>query len=160
MTLFDLMSNMFSVFISKNRRIRPQNMFLCHKPINHHQALGVTIWFICVFCIVERSIQYTWDFLLSSWQNHSYKPVRNFRTNCVVSLPPSIRENVRQFAMLYTILAYEGYSKSSKTNSKIYFIYEIYKIIFLHISISKNSRTEFFDENIAYRSVMNCMETM
>ena len=27
---------------------------------------------------------------------------------------------------------YEGYSKSSKTNSKKYFIYEIYKIIFLH----------------------------
>ena len=26
---------------------------------------------------------------------------------------------------------YEGYSKSSKTNSKKYFIYEIYKIIFL-----------------------------
>ena len=27
---------------------------------------------------------------------------------------------------------YEGYSKSSKTNSKKYFIYEIHKIIFLH----------------------------
>ena len=27
---------------------------------------------------------------------------------------------------------YEGHSKSSKTNSKKYFIYEIYKIIFLH----------------------------
>ena len=44
---------------------------------------------------------------------------------------------------------YEGYSKSSKTNSKKYFIYEIYKIIFLHsfhsihntMFPSKNSRT-------------------
>ena len=53
---------------------------------------------------------------------------------------------------------------SSKTNSKKYFIDEIYKIIFLHsfhqihnIEIlmfpSKNSKTEFFDGNIAYRSV-------
>ena len=29
------------------------------------------------------------------------------------------------------MIVYEGYSKSSKTNSKKYFIYEIYKIIFL-----------------------------
>ena len=53
---------------------------------------------------------------------------------------------------------YEGHSKSSKTNSKKYFIYEIYKIIFLHSF--HPIWTEFFDGNIAYRSVMNWMETM
>ena len=30
------------------------------------------------------------------------------------------------------VRSYEWYSKSSKSNSKKYFIYEIYKIIFLH----------------------------
>ena len=56
---------------------------------------------------------------------------------------------------------YEGHSKSSKTNYKKYFIYEIYKIIFIATKFpSKNSRAEFFDGNIAYRSVMNWMETM
>ena len=62
---------------------------------------------------------------------------------------------------------YKGHSKSSKTNSKKYFIYEIYKIIFLHsfhpihnIFPSKNSVLEFFDGNIAHRSVMNWMEPM
>ena len=59
---------------------------------------------------------------------------------------------------------YEGYSKSSKTNSKKYFIYEIYQIIFLHsfhpIHNTSVSVLEVFDGNIAYRSVMNWMETM
>ena len=62
----------------------------------------------------------------------------------------------------------EGYSKSTKTNSKKYFIDEIYKIIFLHkftklffyiFIFYKNSVLEFFNGNIAYRSVMNWMET-
>ena len=33
---------------------------------------------------------------------------------------------------IYIYIHTRGYSKSSKTNSKKYFIYEIYKIIFLH----------------------------
>ena len=45
---------------------------------------------------------------------------------------------------IYALYTYEGYLKSSKTNSKKYFIYEIYKIIFLH---------SFHPiHNIAYRS--------
>ena len=43
---------------------------------------------------------------------------------------------------------YEGYSKSSKTNSKKYFIYEIYKIIFLH-SFHPIHNTSVSDGNIA-----------
>ena len=42
----------------------------------------------------------------------------------------------------------ERYSKSSKTNSKKYFIYEIYKIIFLHSSHPIHN-TSVSDGNIA-----------
>ena len=60
---------------------------------------------------------------------------------------------------------YEGYSKSSKTNSKKYFIYEIYKIIFLHSfhpihNTSVSDGNIVLDGNTAYRSVMNWIETM
>ena len=65
---------------------------------------------------------------------------------------------------------YEGYSKSSKTNSRnTLFSYEIYKIIFLHsfhpihnTSVSnvsiENSVLEFFDGNIAYELDGNYVE--
>ena len=41
-------------------------------------------------------------------------------------------EHRQRMAHGNALAEYEGYSKSSKTNSKKYFIYEIYKIIFLH----------------------------
>ena len=42
---------------------------------------------------------------------------------------------------------YEGHSKCSKTNSKKYFIYEIYKIIFLY-SFNKIHNTSVSDVSI------------
>ena len=61
---------------------------------------------------------------------------------------------------IYALCTYEGYSKSSKTNSKKYFIYEIYKIIFLHSFHQIHNIAYRSDGNIAYKSVMNWMETM
>ena len=53
---------------------------------------------------------------------------------------------------VYTICINEVYTKKFKTNSKKYFIYEIYKIIFLH-SFHPIHNTFVSD-------VMNWMETM
>ena len=77
------------------------------------------------------------------------------------------------FHYRYIVLnAYEGYSKSSKTNSKKYFIYEIYQIIFLHsfhpihnTSVSNVSIEKFQDKIFRWKhrllkSVLNWMETM
>ena len=105
---------------------------------------------------------------------------------CIINLFTKLEQWVKNARLLLcyfnTIRPYwaiRGYSKRFKTNSTKYFINEIYKIIFLHsfhpihntsvsdVSIEKfhsekfqNSMTEFFDGNIAYRSVMNWMETM
>ena len=83
------------------------------------------------------------------------------------TLPALQCHQVKTTTLFFCQPSYEGYLKTSKTNSKEWFIYEIYKIIFLHsihpiqaIFPSKNSRMEFFDGNIAYRSVMNWMESM
>ena len=61
---------------------------------------------------------------------------------------------------------YEGHSKSSKTNSKKYFIYEIYKIIFLHSFHPIHNKRCFhrkipgWNFSMETSLVMNWMESM
>ena len=79
-------------------------------------------------------------------------------------------ENLFNLIVVYifieAVAMYEGYSKSSKTNSKKYFIYEIYKIIFLHSFHLIHNKRCFHQKipgwNFLMETslVMNWMETM